>query len=45
MKDYIIEEIYFKDRIEVYKHYKGANGTLLSGERVLIKIINRQVNK
>lgn len=41
MKDYIIEEIHFKDKIEVYKHYKGKNGMLLGGARVLVKVIHK----
>lgn len=37
-KDYIIEKFYYKDKVKVYKHYRGANGTLASGHRELIRV-------
>lgn len=37
-KDYIIEKFYLKDKIKVYKHYKGTIGTLASGKKELIRV-------
>ena len=37
-KDYIIVKFYLKDKIKVFKHYKGTNGTLASGKKELIRV-------